>query len=130
MACPAGRLVSSLPEAPDSVAVTKRTYYDDWLQLNGEARVSAVMENPAGDGTHIVMLDQTIFHPQGGGQPTDVGTMTSNGVVFTVQKVSADMATGHIFHIGSAAGGNFSSGDCVALAVDEETRRTCTRLHR
>jgi alanyl-tRNA synthetase len=36
------------------------------------------------DGEWVVILDNTIFHPQGGGQPADEGTISSENAVFTV----------------------------------------------
>ena len=38
----------------------------------------------------MVLLDQTVMHPQGGGQPTDTGAITGpGGVVFNVDMVRA-----------------------------------------
>lgn len=44
-----------------------------------------------GDGKKILILDSTIFHPQGGGQPADNGVIlgTDNVFKFIVEDVRA-----------------------------------------
>ena len=37
--------------------------------------------------TRAIVLDQTAFYPGGGGQPCDFGTLSANGVTYTVEKV-------------------------------------------
>ncbi|ANM79089.1 putative threonyl/alanyl tRNA synthetase SAD [Serratia marcescens] len=49
----------------------RRYYYSDDLQ--GQARVLSCA--PAEAGAYAVELDATLFHPQGGGQPSDVGSL-------------------------------------------------------
>ena len=34
----------------------------------------------------FIILDQTAFYPQGGGQPSDIGTIESNGNIFDASK--------------------------------------------
>ena len=38
---------------------------------------------PAEDGRYAVILDKTLFHPQGGGQPGDTGTLGDATVIHT-----------------------------------------------
>ena len=50
--------------------MTERLYYtcDD-----AEGRANVLSCTPEPDGRYAVVLDSTLFHPQGGGQPADVG---------------------------------------------------------
>ena len=83
----------------------------------------------------FIVVPSTIFHPQGGGQPSDVGTLTNaNGGVFHVTMVSAagpNHPTGTILHIGTFAEGAtpFQQGEAVAMQVDLDHRRACARAH-
>merc|ERR1740121_2808511 len=56
---------------------TRQLYLDDTYLFEHAAVLLSVWE----DGEKIcVELDQTIFHPQGGGQPSDVGTISAEGL--------------------------------------------------
>jgi hypothetical protein len=37
----------------------------------------------------VVVLDATVFHPQGGGQPADTGVISAGGARFLVEDVRA-----------------------------------------
>jgi Ser-tRNA(Ala) deacylase AlaX len=90
------------------------------------------------DEHYIVVTDKTIFHPQGGGQPFDVGTMTGNtGHVFTVTAVRMDLVCdGQVMHLGLFASedaalsvSTFKSGETVQQAIDVDKRLLYSRLH-
>lgn len=49
----------------------RRYYYSDELQ--GQAQLLDC--RPLEDGNHALVLDATLFHPQGGGQPADGGSL-------------------------------------------------------
>ncbi|KAB5549985.1 Threonyl/alanyl tRNA synthetase [Coniochaeta sp. 2T2.1] len=87
---------------------------------------------------------ETIFHPQGGGQPSDRGTITSSSDTSVQLDVSLvrKLPSGLILHAGSPAGtcsppspnptGEeplFKSGDSVVLRIDGATRDYHSRLH-
>ena len=60
-----------------------------------EAKESKVPSNLIEVVTHKVILDETLFHPQGGGQPSDRGTLvTDSGDVFKVVFASSSSKTG------------------------------------
>lgn len=50
--------------------MTERLYYTSDAT---EGRAQVVNCQPEADGRYAIILDQTLFHPQGGGQPADRG---------------------------------------------------------
>ncbi len=73
--------MSDAPNAPKDAAAaapTKRLYFDDCRLTEFEARV---MERRTFDGKPAVILDQTAFYPESGGQPPDHGTLDGADVV-------------------------------------------------
>lgn len=88
--------------------------------------VEAVYEKE--DGFEVITAS-TVFHPQGGGQPSDIGVMRSaDGAVFSVSHVTKSHE-GIVSHFGSFEGMCFHLGDTVSMSVDEEKRVLHARLH-
>lgn len=82
------------------------------------------------DEDHIVVTDRTIFHPQGGGQPSDEGLIVSPASVFRASAVRMDAVhDGQVLHFGRFEGPPFHAGDTVAQAIDVEKRLLYSRLH-
>lgn len=89
------------------------------------------------EGDHVVVTEKTIFHPQGGGQPSDVGSMTGPaGEVFDVQAVRMDaVSDGQVLHFGRfntadpSPSSIFKVGDTVEQSIDAEKRLLYSRLH-
>ena len=104
--------------------MTKLLYLEDMQALDADTRVEGVEER---DGKTTVVLDQTIFYPQGGGQPYDQGRIESEKGSFRVDEVR--FVDGIVCHIGRFEHGVFGSGDAVHLGVDGERRALHTRLH-
>lgn len=93
-------------------------------QYVDEARVVQVMNE---EGKIVVTLDQTIFYPQGGGQPFDTGIISNQDKKFLVEEVR--FVEGIVKHIGKFEGGEFESGDRVTCFIDVQCRELHTRLH-
>lgn len=89
------------------------------------------------DEDHVVVTEQTIFHPQGGGQPSDVGDIVNaSGVSFAVALVRMDAVhEGQVLHFGrfsqssSSPAPIFSAGEFVQQAIDAEKRLLYSRFH-
>src|SRR5436189_1699477 len=104
---------------------TDLVYLQDSYKFEDEAKVIAIDTTP--EGKTFVMLDKTIFYPQGGGQPYDKGTITSENNTFTVNEVR--FKDGFVYHFGEFPSGNFTIGTSVKLHIDKERRKLHCRLH-
>lgn len=100
-------------------------FLDHLFQLAGQAQVLGVVPWETGGGA--VVLDQTLFYPQGGGQPADVGILRSAGAEFLVSDVRKQH--GVAYHIGTWTQGKFAIGKQVDVQVDAERRMLNSRLH-
>jgi Ser-tRNA(Ala) deacylase AlaX len=80
------------------------------------------------DGRTAVLLDETIFYPQGGGQPCDIGTISTGTSVFRVTDVRMDK-DGDVLHIGSCEKGKLEPGNTVTLAIDRDRRIKNAKAH-
>ncbi|KAI8486857.1 mitochondrial alanyl-tRNA aminoacylation [Branchiostoma belcheri] len=74
-----------------------------------------------------VILDRTCFYPEAGGQESDQGNMTKNGVVvFTTESVQ--VCGGYVLHQGQAQTA-LTVDDTVQLNIDQERRLGCMQRH-
>ena len=104
---------------------TELLYLEDTYLFTGAAKFLEIRENEKGIA---VILDQTIFYPQGGGQPTDTGYIRSANAVFKVTFVGLD-PEGVVWHFGEFEKGKFGQNEEVSLEIDEEKRKLHTRIH-
>jgi alanyl-tRNA synthetase len=75
-----------------------------------------------------VVLNQTPFYGESGGQVGDTGTMTADGVRFKVTDTQKHL--GDLFvHIGTVEEGTLMAGAAVALDVDHKRRGAIRRNH-
>ncbi|WP_181686386.1 alanine--tRNA ligase [Halorhabdus salina] len=107
--------IADLPE-------TDRLYYEDQNRTEFEAVVLEVFERE--DGDYDVVLDQTMFYPEGGGQPPDHGTLSTEDVTADVTDVQVH--DGVIVHRADADPG---TGDFVTGQVDGTRRRRLMQHH-
>ncbi|MBE6493415.1 MAG: alanine--tRNA ligase [Methanosphaera stadtmanae] len=80
-------------ELPDELNFpeTKLAFYDDLDKREFTANVLGVVDS------NKIILDQTIYYPEGGGQPSDVGTITrANGQ--TINVVYAEKVDNIVLH--------------------------------
>lgn len=101
---------------------TKLSYMDDSYLLEKKATVVDVQTLET--GKIAILLDETIFYPQGGGQPYDTGLIKGQSGEFKVEEVR--FKDGYVYHIGQ---GSCRKEDKVALSVDGERRKYNRRNH-
>jgi len=105
--------------------MTKLNYLDDTYLFESSAHFLEFRENEKGKA---VILDETIFYPQGGGQPADGGKISFGENIFIVKDVRLD-ETGVVWHFGEFTSGLFNKEDKLTLKIDEERRKLNARLH-
>lgn len=92
--------------------------------LEGSAEIFAIEETDFG---LAVILDQTLFYPQGGGQPCDHGFLQVNDQKVGVISVRFD--AGIVYHFTEGNPEVLSIGDTVNLHVDGERRALNSKIH-
>ncbi|MFA7694094.1 MAG: alanine--tRNA ligase [Methanoregula sp.] len=97
---------------------TKKLYYEQPEDIEFEAVVIDFFEGYA-------VLDQTLFYPEGGGQPADTGSLVGTESMARVDDVVkvGDVILHHI------SGGLLQRGERVKGMVDEERRFSLMRHH-
>lgn len=105
--------------------MTYLEYLENTYQFLSEAKVLEVKETEKGTA---LILDKTIFYPQGGGQPADHGVISSVNGKFIVTDVRLD-ESGTVHHFGNFVEGKFNLNEIVNLAVEEKRRCLNARLH-
>lgn len=96
---------------------TRPVYYDDSYKTELEAKVLSVQ--PQGNLTDVI-LDQTIFYPEGGGQPSDRG-MIGNAKVEYIR-----FQNGEIIH---QVKGELKEGETVKTILDWNWRNKYMKIH-
>ncbi|HJK84196.1 MAG TPA: alanine--tRNA ligase, partial [Methanocorpusculum sp.] len=113
--------VSPLSKYADRIAglpATRKSYYERPTDMEFEATVVDVFDD-------YVILDHTLFYPEGGGQPSDTGMFVTMDAMIRVEEVvkSGDV----ILH--KVRGPGLKRGDRVKGVVDEERRWALMRHH-
>lgn len=101
--------------------MTKELFRDDSYLKSCEATVTATSDS-------VVVLDQTVFYPTGGGQPGDTGTLEVAGgaKVEIVDTRKGETGIEHVVADGSVLP---SVGDTVTAQIDWERRHRLMRMH-
>jgi len=103
---------------------TRLLYLENMCQLQCQAHVLEVIQD--GD-IYKIVVDQTTFYPQGGGQPADRGVIQNEQAVFAVQGVSLENAIA--YHKGIFERGFLSLQSIVEVIVDPQVRALHNKNH-
>ena len=106
--------VADLPE-------TELLFYDDPEGVEFEAVVLDCFERADG---YDVVLDQTLFYPEGGGQPADTGVLRTDDDSFEVRDVQQ---VGDV--VVHRTDGDPGHGEIVRGSLDADRRRALMRAH-
>ena len=101
---------------------TEKHYYDDQGRMSFEAVVLDTFDRE--DGTYDVVLDGTLFYPEGGGQPADHGTLSTEET--TVDVFDVQEQGGVVLH---RTDGDLGTGEFVQGQLDAQRRRRHMHHH-
>ncbi|MDJ0958980.1 MAG: alanyl-tRNA editing protein [Arenicellales bacterium] len=101
--------------------MTEELFRDDSYLKNCEATVVAVQDN-------AVILDKTVFYPNSGGQPGDIGVLTmASGE--KIEIVDTQKSPEGILHITEEGASLPSVGETVQGEIDWDRRHRLMRMH-
>ena len=116
-----------------AVDVGRASTFTGYHRLDGKATVTALLR----DGREVerldpeeegwVVLDETPFYAESGGQVGDRGRLVAGGIGFEVADTQRHGEA--IVHVGVVTGGALSTGTRVEARVDGQTRRAAARNH-
>jgi alanyl-tRNA synthetase len=122
------------PVYREIAAAGKKTMFTGYGMLEGTGEIVALIkggkkatEVKEGDEAEII-LDQTPFYAESGGQVGDRGELLGEGAKFAVSDTIKPVE-GIFVHTGTVKKGGFKVGDAVLAKVDAEERMDTVRHH-
>jgi alanyl-tRNA synthetase len=110
----------TLQKIAEQLPATEPLYYADVYMREFDAKVLKII------GNAYIVLDQTCFYPEGGGQPADHGWLTAGNIKYDVvdtQKIGKVI----VHKLGSAPG--FKEGSTVHGVLDWDRRYALMKAH-
>lgn len=124
--CEAWKENKSLVDVPE-------TQFQGYDSLTGSAKILAIidengnLDSASAEQNVRIVLDKTVFYPEGGGQVSDNGIMsTGSGSIYVF---SVEKNDGIIAHCCEITDGTVKVGDEVTLKVDIAKRNCSARNH-
>lgn len=113
-----------------------KTTFKGYIETVSESKVSALIDNDLAtsidkakkDDEIYVLLDETPFYPEGGGQVGDKGLLSSEKVELEVLDTTSEV-DGYIFHKCRVTLGVLSAGVSLISEVDVDLRNGSKRNH-
>jgi len=112
--------------------VTEELFREDGYLRDCEAVVTGFAEIPGKDDTTFtgVVVDRTVFYPNGGGQPGDTGRLLrADGTELKIIDTLKDRDTGAHLHIIEPGATAPDTDEAVKLEIDWDRRYRLMRMH-
>lgn len=114
------------------IAATSATHFTGYDHTQEQTRIVALhsegqsVESLQAGETGSIILEQTPFYGESGGQVGDTGTLSANSAIFHVEDTQKSGDT--IIHIGRMKSGALSCDETITASIDEK-RRQAIRLN-
>ena len=103
--------------------MTEELFRQDAYRRHCQARILELVA----DG---VVVDQTVFYPQGGGQPGDTGYLTcADGNRIRIHQTVTEQESGRVLHMTESSNALPEVGEQVELEIDWDRRYRLMRMH-
>jgi len=114
---------TELEERLKDYPATKLLFYSQPNDISFEGVIIDSFENK-------IVLDQTLFYPEGGGQPADQGTIDTGERIYKITDVEkiGDVVV-HTFENETGDGSDIKKGVVVQGKIDQDRRRAHARHH-
>lgn len=96
-----------------------RIYRTDPYRVSNTSKVIGITDK---NGFSCIACEASVFFPEGGGQPSDTGTVSVDNCVFNVIAAYDDGLDSVVWHATDAPSGTFRIGDMVELTIDWDKR--------
>lgn len=103
--------------------MTEKIFYQDLEKYKDKAKIIGVRRGNLLD----ILLDRTIFYPEGGGQPSDKGII--KGPNWELEVIKVEEKEDGIWHLGKLKGKNSEISEEVLLEIDEDLRKEYSQEH-
>ena len=109
------------------------THFKGYEESSAESQVIAIIQDEAqidrleNRQEAIIVLEQTPFYGESGGQVGDIGLLTNDSVKFRVEDTQKQSDV--YLHIGHLRTGQLEVGDTLLAAIDEDHRRAVILNH-
>ncbi|MEW6354723.1 MAG: alanine--tRNA ligase [Planctomycetota bacterium] len=118
-----------LARIKETARPTEFTGYDSAV---GEGKVVGLIQDDkavqeAREGEVTVLLDQSPFYGESGGQVGDTGKLVGDGV--EIEITNAKKTEGYILHVGKITKGSVKIGDALHAEVDADRRAAIKKNH-
>jgi alanyl-tRNA synthetase len=119
--------LADLSEMAKGLPATIPIFWQDSYRITGAARILRVA--PDEKKHYYIVLDETIFCPKGGGQPSDKGTIIASGFKLEIKKIM--QYRGVIVHWGKLLEGTLANdaNSRVNCEIDWDWRFLMMRRH-
>ena len=110
------------------------TTFIGYTNMEAEGKIVAIVADEELQGAitagtdAILVLDQTPFYAEMGGQVADHGVIRTETAEFTVTDVQKNKG-GKFMHYGKLVSGSLSVSDTVTASIDEKRRKAIMRAH-
>ncbi|MEM9219858.1 MAG: alanine--tRNA ligase-related protein [Cyanobacteria bacterium P01_F01_bin.150] len=103
---------------------TNLIYLEDTYKFSGQSSIKDVSSDERGQ---YCILSETVFYPQGGGQPSDTGTIDVGNSHIPISSVK--FVDGEVRHYGNFSGVNLNVEDMVLMSVNSDERIRNAKAH-
>jgi alanyl-tRNA synthetase len=119
--------LADLAELAKGLPTTIPTFWQDSYKTTGESKI--LRTAPDEKKHYYIVLDETIFCPKGGGQPSDKGAIIASGFKLQIKKVM--QSGGVIVHWGKLLEGTLGNdfNSTVSCEIDWDWRFLMMRRH-
>lgn len=105
---------------------TDRIYRTNQYKKTNTTIITGIREK---DGCDVISCESSVFFPEGGGQPSDTGTVTCGSAVYNVVHAYDEDLEGDVWHITDAPAGTFRISDEITLEIDMDRRMSNMQRH-